>query len=351
MPASDIVVFVLVLGGLILGHELGHFIAARLLGIDVDEFGLGFPPRLATLFTFGRTRFTLNAIPLGGFVRPAGEDDPGVAGGLAAASKPVRATVLLAGPAANVILAFVAFAAAFKFAAPDPNRVLVTAVVAGSPAESAGLIRGDIITGVDKTPVTGFESLQKAIAARLGQQVTIEVSRKGQPLSVSLTPRSSPPEGEGPVGITLGNPTRQVAWAEAIDIGWLSTAMQFNQLVHLPGNLLSGQIAPEEARVSGLKGMYDMFTWAGEVDRTSQRPFLTLNLIGIISAGLAVANLLPFPALDGGRLMFVAIETLIGRRVSPRYEGLAHAIGFAILLALMVYVNFQDFVNPIVLPR
>ena len=89
----------------------------------------------------------------------------------------------------------------------------------------------------------------------------------------------------------------------------------------------------------------------GEVDRSSQRPFLTLNLIGVISAGLAVANLLPFPALDGGRLMFVAIEAVIGRRVSPRYEGLAHAIGFAILLALMVYVNFQDFVNPIVLPR
>lgn len=351
MPVSDIVVFVLVLAGLILGHELGHFIAARSLGVDVDEFGLGFPPRLATLFTFGRTRFTLNAIPLGGFVRPAGEDDPHVAGGLAAARKPVRATVLLAGPAANVFLAFVAFAAAFKFAAPDPNRVMITGVVAGSPAESAGMLRGDIITSVADEPVSGFESLQTAIAARLGQPVALEVDRKGQSLTVELTPRASPPEGEGPVGITLGYPTRQVTWVEAIDIGWRSTTMQFNQLVHLPGNLLSGQIAPEEARVSGLKGMYDMFTWAGEVDRSSQRPFITLNLIGIISAGLAVANLLPFPALDGGRLMFVAIETVIGRRVSPRYEGLAHAIGFAILLALMVYVNFQDFVNPIVLPR
>jgi len=351
MQVTDIVVFVLVLGGLILGHEFGHFVAARSLGVEVDEFGLGFPPRLATLFTAGRTRFTLNAIPLGGFVRPAGEDDPDVPGGLASARKPVRAVVLLAGPAANVFLAFVAFAAAFKFAAPDPDRVLITGIVAGSPGEAAGLERGDIVTAVEGQAVTGFDSLQQAIAARLGQPVAIEVIRGSEPLTVKLTPRLNPPEGEGPVGITLGYPTRPVAWPEALTIGLQSTTMQFNELVHLPGNLLSGAVAPEEARVSGLKGMYDMFSWAGEVDRSSQRPFLTLNLIGVISIGLAVANLLPFPALDGGRLMFVAIEALIGRRVSPRYEGLAHAVGFAILLALMVYVNFQDFANPIVLPR
>jgi regulator of sigma E protease len=351
MAVLDIVVFVVVLGGLILGHEFGHFVAARSLGVEVEEFGLGFPPRLATLFTWRGTRFTLNLIPLGGFVRPAGEDDPEVPGGLASAGKLVRATVLFAGPTANVILAFFAFAAAFKFAAPDPNRVLVIDVVSGSPAETAGLKTGDIITSVAGQPVTGFESLQTAIAARLGQPVSLGVTRDGQSLTLDLTPRTSPPEGQGPIGITLGYPTRQVSWVEAMGIGWQSTAMQFNELVHLPGNLLSGQVAPQDARVSGLKGMYDMFTWAGEVDRSSQRPFLTLNLIGVISAGLAVANLLPFPALDGGRLMFVAIETVIGRRVSPKYEGLAHAIGFAILLALMVYVNFQDFVNPIVLPR
>jgi regulator of sigma E protease len=351
MALTDVVVFIVVLAGLILGHELGHFIAARSLGVEVEEFGIGFPPRLATLFTWRGTRFTFNLIPLGGFVRPAGEDDPEILGGLAAARKLVRTTVLLAGPAANVVLAFLAFAAAFKFAAPDPNRVLVTAVVPGSPADASGLMSGDIITSVEGQPVTGFESLQTVVAGKLGQQITLGVTRNGQVLSFSLTPRTSPPQGEGPIGITLGYPTRQVSWFEAIGIGWQSTAMQFNELIHLPGNLISGQVAPQDARVSGLKGMYDMFTWAGEVDRSSQRPFLTLNLIGVISAGLAVANLLPFPALDGGRLMFVAIETVIGRRVSPRYEGVAHAIGFAILLALMVYVNFQDFVNPIVLPR
>jgi regulator of sigma E protease len=122
-------------------------------------------------------------------------------------------------------------------------------------------------------------------------------------------------------------------------------------IVRLPARLMEGQIQPSQARVSGLKGMYDMLAWAGRIDRNTQRPFLTLNLIGVISIGLAIANLLPFPALDGGRLMFVLFEAVAGRRISPRYEGLAHAIGFAVLLIVMLYVNFQDFVNPITLPH
>jgi regulator of sigma E protease len=105
-----------------------------------------------------------------------------------------------------------------------------------------------------------------------------------------------------------------------------------------------------ETRVSGLKGIHDMLAWASSIDRSAQRPFLTLNLIGVISTGLALANLLPFPALDGGRLMFVLFEVVFRRRISPRYEGLAHAIGFTLLLALMIYINLQDFINPIPLP-
>ena len=106
---TDFLLFAFVLGALIIGHELGHFIAARLTKVKVDEFGLGFPPRLATLFRAGGTKFTVNAIPLGGFVRPAGEDDPTVEGGLAGANKRTRAAVLIAGPLANVLLAILAF--------------------------------------------------------------------------------------------------------------------------------------------------------------------------------------------------------------------------------------------------
>lgn len=348
---TDFVLFALVLGALIIGHELGHFIAARLTNVRVKEFGLGFPPRLVTIFEAGGTRFTLNLIPLGGFVRPDGEDDPSVEGGLAAANKRTRAAVLIAGPLANVLLAIVAFSAAYKFAAPDPEAVLITSVEPGSPAASAGALANDIILSVDQIQINDFQTLQNAINERLGDPTSIFVQRGEEIVRLPMTPRLNPPEGQGPVGVTLGNPTRDVGWLEAIGLGLNSTRFQFTEMVYLPSRLIRGDLAPEEARISGLKGMYDMMVWAGQIDRSSQRPFLTLNLIGVISAGLALANLLPIPALDGGRLMFVGFEAVFGKRALPEHEGLAHTVGFMVLLALIIYVNLQDFINPINLPR
>ncbi|MCH8095412.1 MAG: site-2 protease family protein [Chloroflexi bacterium] len=348
---TDFVLFALVLGALIIGHELGHFIAARLTNVRVKEFGLGFPPRLVTLFEAGGTRFTLNLIPLGGFVRPDGEDDPSVEGGLAAANKRSRAAVLIAGPLANVLLAVVAFTAAYKFAAPDPELVLITSVEPGSPAASAGALANDIILAIDQVEINNFQTLQEAINDRLGDPTSMLVRRGEELVRLPMTPRLNPPEGQGPVGVTLGNPTRAVGWLEAIGLGLNSTRFQFTAMVYLPSRLIRGELAPEEARISGLKGMYDMMVWAGQIDRSSQRPFLTLNLIGVISAGLALANLLPIPALDGGRLMFVGFEAVFGKRALPEHEGLAHTVGFMVLLALIIYVNLQDFINPINLPR
>lgn len=347
----DLLVFAAILAFLILGHELGHFLAMRARGVGVTEFGIGFPPRLLTLFHAGGTRFSLNAIPAGGFVRPAGEDDPAVPGGLAGSSVATRAIVLLAGPAANILIGIAAFTLAFKFAAPDPTRVLVTQVAPGSPAEAAGLLAGDIVLRLDGLELEGIEQLQEATAARLDRVVTLTLLRAGEELAVRITPRSAPPPDQGPLGITVGHPTRDSTWLESVGYGFDSTRLQVQNLIFLPSRLLRGEVAPEEARVSGLKGMYDMFAWAGQIDRDAQRPFLTLNLVGIISIGLAIANLLPLPALDGGRLAFVAFEAIFRRRISPRYEGMAHAVGFILLLLLMVYVNLQDFTNPLVLPR
>jgi len=348
---SDFIIFLVVIGALMLGHELGHFLAARARKVPVDEFGLGFPPRLATLFTAGGTRFTLNAIPLGGFVRPKGEDDPSVPDGLAGSSKATRVLVLLAGPGANVLLALVAFVAAYKFAAPDYDRTMITDIAASSPAEAAGLQAGDWIVAVDDLPVTTYSTLHEAVTERLGQTIRLEVIRDGQSLFVDLVPRADPPEGQGPIGIVTGNPRLQTTWGESVVFGAQSIAYQVDALVHLPAQLIRQEIEPDQARLSGLKGMYDMLSWAGEIDRSADRPFLTLNLVGVISLGLALANLLPIPALDGGRLLFVLYEAVFRRRISPRYEGLAHAIGFAFLLAVMVYVNLQDFLDPISLPR
>lgn len=347
---ADLFVFIAVVGGLILSHELGHFIAGKLLGVRVEEFGIGFPPRLLTLFEAGGTRFSLNWIPLGGFNRFSGEDDPSVEGGLASSSKRVRATVLLSGPIANILIAILAFTIASKFATPDPNRVLIAGVDPESPAEAAGILIGDLVIAVEGEPVDGFESMVNAIAPRLGESTEITLDRNGELVTINLVPREVYPEGKGPIGVSLGNATMVVPWNEAIKSGFNSTYTQFRELVYLPARLIQGEIEPEQARLTGLKGMYDMLAWAGEIDRNAQRPFLTINLVGIISIGLALANLLPFPALDGGRLMFIVVETVLRRRIDAKYEGLAHTIGFFVLLVILIYVNFLDFINPIPLP-
>lgn len=347
----DFVIFVAILSALIFGHELGHFFAARFNGVEVEEMGIGFPPRIAKLFEYRGTAYTVNLLPFGGFMRPKGENDPTVEGGLAGATKRVRAMVLLAGPAANVLLAFIAFTAAFKFAAPDPNRVMITDIAVDSPAAEAGLQPGDIIEEVEGVAVDGFATLQRTVAENLGAPTTLTLSREGARVRVEVVPRENPPQDEGAIGILLGHPTQPMGLLEALGQGWRSTRIQFVELLRLPVRLIQGEVEPAQARVSGFKGMYDMLAWAGEIDRNSDRPFLTLNLIGVISSGLAIANLLPIPALDGGRLLFVGLEFVLGRRIAPEKEGLAHLIGFALLLLLMVYINLQDFVNPINLPR
>jgi regulator of sigma E protease len=270
---------------------------------------------------------------------------------LAASSKRVRASVLLAGPTINVVLGFIAFVLAFKMFAPDPNQVLITDIVPDSPADRAGILVGDLVRAVDASPITTFESMQIAISERESESVTIELQRDEQTLVVDLVPRIEYPPDQGPIGVTLGHPARATSWIEATSAGWDSIRLQVGAILSLPGRIISGVAEPEETRISGLKGIHDMLAWATSIDRTAQRPFLTLNIIGVISIGLAIANLLPFPALDGGRLVFIGIEFVLGRRISPQYESLAHAIGFILLLVLMVYFNLQDFINPIVLPR
>ena len=347
---SDFLLFIVVLSVLIIGHELGHFFIGKLRGVKIEEFGLGFPPRVLTLFESGGVKYSLNWIPFGGFVRFAGESNPDIPEGLASSSKLTRTLVLSAGPAANIFLGFIAFLLAFKFAAPDPERVLIADVLNGTPAYSAGILVGDIIESVDDTPINGIRDVQDAIHAKLGETTHIVIDREGETVEVDLIPRTEFPADQGPIGVTLTFPTAQMGWLEASKWSVESIKTQIIVILKLPGRLISGDATPEEARISGLKGIHDMLAWASTIDQASDRPFITLNLIGVISVGLALANLLPFPALDGGRLIFVLYEVIFRRRISPRFEGLAHAIGFAILIFLMVYINLQDFINPITLP-
>ncbi len=346
----DFLLFIVVLGTLLLAHEFGHFIAAKLTKVRVDEFGIGFPPRILSLFEAGGTKFTLNLIPLGGFNRIAGEDDPEIPDGLASASKRVRVLVLSAGSIANILLGLLAFVLAFKFAAPDVNRVIIADVVESAPADEFGVQVGDLVKYVDDNAITSFETMIDAIQNRPEDTVRIVVEREDQSFTFELAPRLDYPSDQGPIGVTLGHPALETSWFEAVRLGADSIVMQVDALLSLPARLIQGIAEPEETRLSGLKGIHDMLAWANEIDRSAQRPFLTLNLIGVISVGLALANLLPFPALDGGRLLFVFAEAILGRRIPPKFEAIIHTVGFAFLLVLMIYINLKDFTDPLPLP-
>lgn len=349
----EIATFVAALAGLILIHEFGHYIAARMMKIEVEEFGLGFPPRLATLFTWGGTRFSLNWIPLGGFVRPKGENDPNIPGGLAAANPWKRLFVLFAGPFANLFIGILLFAMIFnQVGVPVMDQVQILEVVPDTPAAAAGLLAGDLILEVDDIPVKSTTDLHDAIYARLDQPISMIYSRDGETGEVTLTPRSKPPEGQGAIGIVMGNPTRHVGLFAALPMGTVAVVEQGRQLLAFPVRMIQGQVAPEEGRLVGLKGMFDIYQ---EVRQSEPLPDIpsSVNIMGFfatISISLGVLNLLPIPALDGGRILFTLPEIIIRRRIPPQYENVINMVSFALLLVLLLFINLQDFLNPVTLP-
>jgi regulator of sigma E protease len=349
----EIAQFAGALAALIIIHELGHFVAARLLHVEVEEFGLGFPPRIATLFYAGGTRFSLNLIPFGGFVRPKGENDPAVPGGLAAASPWVRLGVLAAGPIANLLVGVILYAVIFsRIGMPVTDHVLVTEVAPDSPAEQAGLQPGDRILAINETEVDSMEALQSEVFANLDQSVQIMVLRDGQEIESFLVPRSDPPEGEGAIGIVMSNPTRPVSVIAALPTGAYAVYEHSRALLALPFRIIQGQIAPEESRFVGFKGMFDIYQAVRESESGANVPggINVLGFFATITISLGLLNLLPIPALDGGRILFVLPEILFHRRIPPRYENAIHLVSFALLLMLLLFINLQDFVNPINLP-
>lgn len=340
--------FVGALVALIIIHELGHFIAARLLKVEVEEFGIFFPPRLFTLFEAGGTKFTLNAIPLGGFVRPKGENDPNVPGGLAAANPWVRLVVLIAGPLANLLVGAILYATIFsRMGVPDDSRVMIVEVVDNSPAMAAGLRPGDQILSVGGVEIDGTEAILGAISANLDRQTLVVYQRDGRVYETGLVPRSNPPEGEGAMGIRMGAPS--VSWFEAFPYGVQAVYYHSRALLELPFRLAQGDVDPEEGRLVGLKGMFDIYQEVREGDLQPGAPvgISVMFFFTSITISLGLLNLFPFPALDGGRILFTLPEIVLRRRVPPEYENVINLIGFAILILLLIYINLQDFIAPV----
>ncbi len=443
---------VLVFGGMIFLHELGHYLAARLFKIEVEEFGFGIPPRLwrfwrapgslkvgthsiqipanfdlpvdvtelehrpvdlvlerkgesltlkAMTFSAAEadryvlahptlapgsdgnlrlsgmvrdlrpgTEFTFNWLPLGGFVRPKGEGDPDVPGGLAAANPWQRLVVLFAGPAMNLLTAvFVTAIIIAQMGVAVPGKVLIEDVTADSPAQVAGIQPKDVIVSIAGKPVTSMDEARTMIRASLDQPLEMTFERDGQLVTLTATPLSSRSPEQGALGVGLSYPRREATLLEAASGGFTYTGIQALTILYIPIGLIQGAIAPEEARLVGLKGIYDFFGQAVERDTesrqvvaepssgapaasSSQPTNYVLSLVAMLSISLGVMNLLPIPALDGGRILFTLPEIIFRRRIPPRLENVINGVAFLLLIGLMLFVNLLDFINPanIILP-
>ncbi|MBN2149391.1 MAG: site-2 protease family protein [Anaerolineales bacterium] len=349
----SILEFVAVLAFLIIVHELGHFLVARLLKIDVEEFGIGFPPRALTLFEALGTKFTLNWLPFGGYVRLKGENDPTIPGSFAAANPWKRIAVLLAGSFMNLLVAVILYTVIITMIGmPDLTKVEIKGIAPDSPADLAGLQVGDLILRVNDEEINSTDELSQVVTTNLGKEITIVIQRETQEGQVSLVPRVSPPPEEGAIGIIMGNPTNPINPLVALPYGVVATYEHSRALLSFVGQLIRGETNAEDGRVVGLKGMLDLYEEARESEPIAGIPSI-VNVMGFITniaVSLGLLNLLPFPALDGGRILFALPEIIIRRRIPPQYEAWVNLVGFAILILLLIYINLQDFINPIANP-
>ena len=360
-----LIIFLFALGGMILIHEFGHFVAARWAGIEVEEFGIGLPSyKLATLFKWQGTEFTIHALLLGGFIRPKGENDPTVPGGLASASPWKRLVVLFAGPMMNLLTAVVVFSFLVgSQGMPVKGSIRIDSVAENSPAQQADIQAGDVLLALNGEKVAEVSAAIAIIKANLDKPVELLVERNGEQVTLTATPLSTRKASEGALGVGLGSPTRPT-FIESISGGFMVTAIQSASIVYLPIALIQGAVAPEEARFVGFKGIFDMFGMAVKEDVSSRQEVAaapagastprptnwTLNLIGILSISLGVMNLLPIPALDGGRILFTMPEILFHKRIPAQWENTVNGIAMLLLICLMLFVNVMDFVNPAQIP-
>lgn len=414
----QVIYFFLALFPLVLIHELGHFVLAKLNGVRVDEFGIGFPPRLFTVFSAGGTDYTINLLPLGGFVRLAGEDDPDVPGAFASRPKRARAAVLLAGPIANFLLAALIFSGiAYTLGAASPlpqaeGLVQLLAIGPGSPAEAAGLKSGDIVVAVDgellsKLPVTAplvegqsraSEALIETTDAHSGRDMQLTILRGVRPVNVeprvdaldtepedalgglegflasrvtradgellvgdvllqpegaaagevivlrgalervdaTVVPEANEAEGRAMMGVSIGVLTvsEPMGFVEALVFGPKQTVWLMGAMTGGLYQMITGQI---DADVAGPVGISKMSQQAGEQGLATFFSFMAL-----LSINLGIINLIPIPALDGGRLLFILLEALRGRRIEPNREAVVHLIGFALVIGLMLVITVYE---------
>ncbi len=307
------------------------------------------------------TEYTLNWLPVGGFTRMLGEEDPTAPDSFAAAPKRWRTATLLAGPGMNVLLAFVIFVVMFMAGVPEPKdvEVYIPAIKPGAPADLAGLKPGDTILAINGQPMTAMNQVVEATWANLGKEIVVSIRREQTLLDVRITPRRADefdPNKEGPLGINIG--TRPLSWnlkyyplIEAMPLGLQATVGGVAAVVLAPVAIMRGLIPLSDARPVGPVGIAQIAGAQAEASLRLGGVFPILQLAGFLSIAIGLTNLLPLPALDGGRLMFILVEAIRRRRVDPKKETIVHLVGMALLLTLMVLITVQDILNPITIPQ
>ncbi len=342
-----IILFILVLLVTVLVHEWGHFITAKKSGMLVEEFGFGIPPKLFS-WKRGETTYSINALPIGGFVKIAGENgaDEGVPYNRQFESKPwyVKSLVLVAGVVMNVILAFVLFTAAYTIGMPgvtDTGTPTVIGVVDGSPTQEAGIEAGDTISSIHiDTKAVSIEStdtIRDAIQHSTGG-VTVDYIHEGAAHTAVLTPTET---SDGRlIGVSIERiGVIKVSFIDALGKAWIQVTTMIKSIVGAIG-MLVGRVFSGHPSAEGLIGPVGLAKEVGNA--ASFGATYLLAFVATISLNLAVLNIMPFPALDGGRLLVVWGEAITRRKFSALTVGVIHTVGFLILIGLMVMLTIGD---------
>lgn len=333
-----------VLSVLVLIHELGHFISAKAVRVRVEEFGLGYPPRLLS-FTRGETRYSINAIPFGGFNKLTGEEDPTHSRSFAGKSIGARLLVLSAGSLMNILLALLLLSAAFMV--PHnivTGKVVVQEVATGSPAARAGIAPGDTILSINGRTLNNSAGLSRYVQLNLGKETTLLIEHADATTEeIRVIPRWRPPEGQGAIGVLIS--TAEATIVRYQEPFWRAIPLAVQSCIEIftlyKNGIISIIIGSAPATLIGPVGIVQI---TGEVAKAGISPLLELS--ALISLIVGIVQMFPIPALDGGRIVFVLLEWVRrGRRISPKIEGMVHAIGFALLLVAMVAITYQDIIR------
>lgn len=371
------IVLIAILSLLVLIHELGHFLVAKRMGVWVEEFGIGLPPRVFGK-KIGETIYSLNLLPFGGFVKLHGEDQVDEKAQIkeekrAFFARPIaqRASIITAGVFMNAILAVVIYygfltISNFKtelpllfdhkfFAVDQRNKteIIITNVSSGSPAKKAGIKSLSKISEINGKEIKSEQEFLEIIKENREKKVAmklVDLKTLGA-YDAEVVPRANPPEGEGPLGISFApaqtavlsydKPLQKILSGVIHPVNLLAYNFRiFQKLIAL--SFAEKTAAPVGEAVSGPVGIASVVGSILQIPDLKEKILQSLNLVGLISISLAFFNILPIPALDGGRLLFIGIEAVFGRKVRPKIEVVAHQVGFIILILLIMLVTYND---------